>query len=152
MPVGMSHRRVHPSHERTMDERSSQLPRGIHRFHRRSRRPKAHPATSPAHLDRRESMPAIRRTAALGDTWYPFGSNPKFWMDTIETFVARRDKLFTEAERLDRDPTSIGLAYNCAFTMRRRRPTLMGVDFCSQAPPKNEQKTLPNSKRRAYQP
>ena len=62
-----------------------------------------------------ESMPAIRRTAALGDTWYPFGSNPKFRMDTIETFVARRDKLFTEAERLDRDPTSIGLAYNCAF-------------------------------------
>mgnify|MGYP003300773414 CR=1 FL=1 len=62
-----------------------------------------------------ESMPAIRRTAALGDTWYPFGSNPKFRMDTSETFVARRDKLFAEAERLDRDPTSIGLAYNCAF-------------------------------------
>ena len=60
-------------------------------------------------------MPAIRRTAALGDTWYPFGSNPKFRMDTIETFVTRRDKLFAEAERLDRDPTSIGLAYNCAF-------------------------------------
>ena len=62
-----------------------------------------------------ESMPAIRRTAALGDTWYPFGSNPKFRMDTIATFAARRDKLFAEAERLNRDPSSIGLAYNCSF-------------------------------------
>jgi probable F420-dependent oxidoreductase len=40
-----------------------------------------------------ESMAAIRRTVALGDAWYPFGSNPKFRMDTIETFVVRRDKL-----------------------------------------------------------
>ena len=62
-----------------------------------------------------ESMPAIRRTVALGDAWYPFGTNPKFRMDTIDTFVARRDKLFAEAERAGRDPASIGLAYNCAF-------------------------------------
>lgn len=62
-----------------------------------------------------ESMPAIRRTVALGNTWYPFGSNPKFRMSTIETFVARRDKLHAEAEKAGRDPASIGLAYNCAF-------------------------------------
>ena len=62
-----------------------------------------------------ESMPAIRRTVALGDAWYPFGTNPKFRMDTVDTFVARRDKLFAEAERAGRDPASIGLAYNCAF-------------------------------------
>ena len=62
-----------------------------------------------------ESMPAIRRTVALGDAWYPFGSNPKFRMDTIDTFVARRDKLFAEADTAGRDPASIGLAYNCAF-------------------------------------
>lgn len=62
-----------------------------------------------------ESMPAIRRTAARGDAWYPFGSNPKFRMDTIDTYVARRDKLFAEAEKIGRDPGSIDLAYNCAF-------------------------------------
>lgn len=62
-----------------------------------------------------ESMPAIRRTAARGDTWYPFGTNPKFRMDTIETYVARRDKLFAEAEKIGRDSETIGLAYNCAF-------------------------------------
>ena len=62
-----------------------------------------------------ESMPAIRRAVALGDAWYPFGTNPKFRMDTIESFVARRDRLFLEAERAGRDPASIGLAYHCAF-------------------------------------
>ncbi len=62
-----------------------------------------------------ESMPAIRRTVALGDAWYPFGTNPKFRMDTIETFVARRDKLFAHAEEQGRDPATIELAYNCAF-------------------------------------
>ncbi|MDH3683878.1 MAG: LLM class F420-dependent oxidoreductase [Acidimicrobiia bacterium] len=62
-----------------------------------------------------ESMAAIRRTVALGDGWYPFGSNPKFRMDTISTFVARRDRLFAEADEVGRDPASIELAYNCAF-------------------------------------
>lgn len=62
-----------------------------------------------------ESMPAIRRTVALGNAWYPFGSNPRFRMDKVETFVARRDKLFAKAEEAGRDPASIELAYNCAF-------------------------------------
>ena len=60
-----------------------------------------------------ESMPAIRRTVALGDAWYPFGSNPKFRMDTLEAFVARRDRLYAKAEEAGRDPGSIGLTYNC---------------------------------------
>lgn len=62
-----------------------------------------------------ESMPAIRRAAALGDGWYPFGSNPKFRMDQIETYTTRLAKLHAEAERIGRDPASITLAYNCAF-------------------------------------
>lgn len=62
-----------------------------------------------------ESAPALRRTVALGDVWYPFGSNPKFRMDTIAAYVKRRDRLFGLAEEAGRDPHSIGLAYNCAF-------------------------------------
>ncbi|MEM7249967.1 MAG: LLM class F420-dependent oxidoreductase [Pseudomonadota bacterium] len=62
-----------------------------------------------------ESMPAIRRAATMGDGWYPFGSNPKFRMDTIPDYVARRDKLFAEAESAGRDPSALTLAYNCAF-------------------------------------
>ena len=60
-------------------------------------------------------MAAIRRVVSHGDAWYPFGSNPKFRMDTVETYAVRRDKLFKCAVEADRDPASIELAYNCAF-------------------------------------
>jgi len=62
-----------------------------------------------------ESMPAIRRAVALGDAWYPFGSNPKFRMDCPETYIVRRNKLFAVAEAAGRDPMSLDLSYNCAF-------------------------------------
>ena len=62
-----------------------------------------------------ESLPAMRRTVALGDVWYPFGSNPKFRMDTLKTYKARVERLLGLAEEAGRDPASIGLAYNCAF-------------------------------------
>ena len=62
-----------------------------------------------------ESLPAMRRTVALGDVWYPFGSNPKFRMDTLKTYEARVERLHGLAEEAGRDPASIGLAYNCAF-------------------------------------
>ena len=62
-----------------------------------------------------ESLPAIRRAATIGDGWYPFGSNPKFRMDKIETYAARLARLHQEAEKAGRDPATIDLAYNCAF-------------------------------------
>lgn len=62
-----------------------------------------------------ESMAALRRTVALGDVWYPFGTNPKFRMDTVESFITRRDQLFALAGQAGRDPATIGLAYNCAL-------------------------------------
>lgn len=71
-----------------------------------------------------ESGPALRRTVALGDGWYPFGTNPKFRMDTVAAFVSRRDQLFRLAESAGRDPSTIALAYNVAFhdETERRRP------------------------------
>ena len=66
-----------------------------------------------------ESMPALRRAVSLGDAWYPFGSNPKFRMDTLEAYVARLSILHRLAEEAGRDPKSIGLAYNCAFHSAR---------------------------------
>lgn len=73
-----------------------------------------------------ESGPALRRTVALGDGWYPFGSNPKFRMDTIEAYSTRRDQLFGLAEAAGRDPGSIQLAYNCAFHSETERPSANG--------------------------
>ncbi len=62
-----------------------------------------------------ESMPAIRRVVSHGDAWYPFGSNPKFRMDTVASYAARRDRLWKCAEEAGRDPATIALSYNCAF-------------------------------------
>ena len=62
-----------------------------------------------------ESAPALRRTVALGDVWYPFSTNPAFRMDTLAAYKKRVARLHGLAEEAGRDPTSIGLAYNCAF-------------------------------------
>jgi len=58
-----------------------------------------------------ESGPALRRTARLGDAWYPIGTNPSFPLDSLARYrggVAKLRKLVAEAGR---DPAAIGLAY-----------------------------------------
>jgi len=73
-----------------------------------------------------ESGPAMRRAVALGDGWYPFGSNPSFRMDRLETYSARLAKLHQMAEAAERDPASIELAYNCAFHSAREQEHMDG--------------------------
>lgn len=73
-----------------------------------------------------ESAPALRRTVAMGDVWYPFGSNPKFRMDTLATYQARVARLHDLADQAGRDPASIGLAYNCAFHSAREQTHMDG--------------------------
>jgi probable F420-dependent oxidoreductase len=58
-----------------------------------------------------ESAPALRRTARLGDAWYPIGSNNRHLLDTLPRLsagIARLKKLAAEAGR---DPARIGLCY-----------------------------------------
>ncbi len=82
-----------------------------------------------------ESMPAMRRTVALGDVWYPFGSNPSFRMDKPETYRARLEKLHALAEEKGRDPASIGLGYNCAFHSAREQEHVDGGRLCFTGTP-----------------
>ena len=61
-----------------------------------------------------ESGPALRRTARLGDGWYPIGTNPAHPLDSLARYraaIERLRKLITEAGR---DPASVVLAYRCA--------------------------------------
>jgi probable F420-dependent oxidoreductase len=58
-----------------------------------------------------ESPAALRRTAALGDAWYPIGSNPEFPLNSAERFSQGVARLHEEARRIGRDPASIELAY-----------------------------------------
>jgi probable F420-dependent oxidoreductase len=60
-----------------------------------------------------ESGPALRRTARLGDGWYPIGTNPSFPLDSLPRYqagVAKLHKLLADAGR---KPESAALAYRC---------------------------------------
>ena len=58
-----------------------------------------------------ESGPALRRTARIGDAWYPIGTNPQNPLDSLARFktqVARLRKMTAEAGR---DPKAVGLTF-----------------------------------------
>jgi probable F420-dependent oxidoreductase len=61
-----------------------------------------------------ESGPALRRTARLGDGWYPIGTNPRHRLDSMRRFVAGVDRLRRFARDAGRDPAQIALAYRIA--------------------------------------
>jgi probable F420-dependent oxidoreductase len=61
-----------------------------------------------------ESGPALRRTAWLGDGWYPIGTNPQHRLDTMKRFVAAAERLRRLAREAGRDPAQIALAYRVA--------------------------------------
>ena len=58
-----------------------------------------------------ESGPALRRTAKLGDGWYPIGTNPAFRLDTLERFKGGIERLHRHCRDAGRDPKEIALAY-----------------------------------------
>ena len=58
-----------------------------------------------------ESPPALRRTARLGDAWYPIGTNPAHPLDSLPRYqagIARLRKLSAEAGH------NPALAYRCS--------------------------------------
>lgn len=58
-----------------------------------------------------ESGPALRRTARLGDGWYPIGTNPQHRLDSMKRFAARVDRLRRLIREAGRDPAKVVLAY-----------------------------------------
>ena len=58
-----------------------------------------------------ESGPAMRRTATLGDAWYPIGTNPKNRLDTLERLRAGYERIRTRAHDAGRSASDVSLAY-----------------------------------------
>src|SRR5215510_3684766 len=56
-----------------------------------------------------ESGPALRRTAKLGDAWYPIGNNPAFPLDSLDRFRAGVDRLRQMTAEAKRDPKAVAL-------------------------------------------
>ena len=73
-----------------------------------------------------ESPPALRRTAALGNGWYPIGSNPRFPLRTPEEYSEARDRLYRYAEEQGRDPSEIDLALSAGWYDENNAQALPG--------------------------
>jgi probable F420-dependent oxidoreductase len=58
-----------------------------------------------------ESGPAMRRTARLGDAWYPIGTNPQNRLDTLGRLDVQWTKLRGLAQASGRDANTLKLAY-----------------------------------------
>ena len=57
-----------------------------------------------------ESGPALRRSARMGDAWYPIGTNPAFPLDSLARYKAAVAKLHRLTTELGRDPAAVGLS------------------------------------------
>ncbi len=62
-----------------------------------------------------ESDAALRRTARLGDAWYPIGSNPRHPLGTTAQLASAIDRLHAFAREAGRDPAEIDLAYSAGW-------------------------------------
>jgi probable F420-dependent oxidoreductase len=58
-----------------------------------------------------ESPRALRRTAELGNGWYPIGSNPQFPLETPEQLEAGLQRLAAQAKKAGREPSEIEIIY-----------------------------------------
>jgi probable F420-dependent oxidoreductase len=58
-----------------------------------------------------ESGPAMRRTARLGDAWYPIGTNPQFRLNTLPRLRAGVAKMRELTEKAGRDPSAVTIAF-----------------------------------------
>lgn len=71
-----------------------------------------------------ESPAALRRTVALGDAWYPIGSNPQFLLNTLERFASGVERLRADAARAGRDPRSIAITYWAPWYKETQTPVI----------------------------
>jgi alkanesulfonate monooxygenase SsuD/methylene tetrahydromethanopterin reductase-like flavin-dependent oxidoreductase (luciferase family) len=58
-----------------------------------------------------ESAPALRRTAAMGEGWYPVSNNAQILLDTPAKLKEGIARLHRAAEKIGRDPATIDIAY-----------------------------------------
>ncbi len=58
-----------------------------------------------------ESGPALRRTARLGDGWYPIGTNPQHRLNSMKRFAAGVERLRRLTRDAGRDSARLALAY-----------------------------------------
>ena len=68
-----------------------------------------------------ESPPAERRAARTADVWYPFGNNPRFPLESLESLAGAIDRVRRRAAEYGRDPNDVGIAYSAEMWYDDRR-------------------------------
>jgi probable F420-dependent oxidoreductase len=58
-----------------------------------------------------ESGPALRRSARIGDGWYPIGTNPQHRLDSMKRYQAGVERLRRLTREAGRDPSKVSLVY-----------------------------------------
>ena len=58
-----------------------------------------------------EAGPSLRRTARVGDAWYPIGSNNKHLLDTLPRLKAGIGRLRKAVAEAGRKPDSVGVSF-----------------------------------------
>jgi probable F420-dependent oxidoreductase len=58
-----------------------------------------------------ESGPALRRTARIGDGWYPIGTNPQHPLNTMPRYKASVERLRKLTQEAGRKPEDVALTY-----------------------------------------
>ena len=71
-----------------------------------------------------ESPAALRRTIALGDAWYPIGTNPQFLLNTLERFTSGVENLRADAAKAQRDPKGIAITYWAPWYKETQSPII----------------------------
>jgi probable F420-dependent oxidoreductase len=71
-----------------------------------------------------ESPAALRRTIALGDAWYPIGTNPQFLLNTLERFTSGVEHLRADAVKAKRDPKTIAITYWAPWYKEAQTPLI----------------------------
>lgn len=71
-----------------------------------------------------DSMPALRRTARLGDGWLPVGIAPRRPLNTVSRYRAAVDTLHGLAAEAGREPSDIELAYWAVWYNETARATV----------------------------
>src|SRR5258708_33533002 len=62
-----------------------------------------------------ESGPALRRTARIGDGWYPIGTNPQHRLDSLKRYLARVELLRRFTREARRGTSKRALAQRGSF-------------------------------------
>src|SRR5438128_8632735 len=82
-----------------------------------------------------ESGPALRRTARIGDAWYPIGTNPQNPIDSLTRYKVQMARLRKMVAEAGRDPKAVGLSLRVTVFGETAPPQASDGEHCLFAGP-----------------